>query len=454
MPTIFECPVCYLTDDTGRRLDPCKANTIQYTVISCHKMSHYKKLSLGEVVFLYQVTVLVEGYISVYINDTKASDPIPFSKAQTLSLYAPNCDHLIFTVEKFSCQVNPIFTNDKLTYQLEISVNIETIARATGEIDLVVPVLSFPFNSVENKLLPSADNMWISADKIYDREFFSSEITIFYQRTTLKAEVSQYNAFSDGIKKIYTNADEITEYGNKGILNPNSVSYLSLFINGVLQPTVNYTVAEGLLTLEADNVPIENAPILTRFITLKDKNSNLLKGEIYQYNTISNGAKREFTNADEIIMYGNQGILDPNEVSFYNVYINGVLQPKSNYALMKGLLVLTSVDIPPAGAPIIVEFLTMKDSDNKLLMASLSQYNTLADNKKIYMNKDELMMYGTNGIPNPELASYQNLSINGVIQPSVNYTVSTGLLTLNTEDTPIKGVPIYLQSIYLYTQEY
>lgn len=456
MSTIFECPVCYLTDETGRRLDPCKANAIKYTILSCHKIHSQKKSELpsGEAICLYQVTVLLEGYITVYINHIKVSDPVPFSEIKTLSLYATSCDNFIFTVRRFCCQADPIFLIDKLTYQLEITVNIETIARAAGEIDFVVPVLSFPFHSVENKLLSNEDKIWISVYEVFDRESFTSEIIILYKRTLLKAEIYQYNTLSDGIKKIYTNSDELTEYGDKGILNPNSVSYLSLFINGVLQPKTTYTIGEGLLSLETDDIPIDMAPILIRFITFRDKNSNLLKGEIYQYNTLSNGVKREFTDADELIMYGNKGILNPNEVSFYNVYINGVLQPKTNYELMKGLLVLTSANIPQDEAPIIVEFVTIKDLDNKLLKGSLSQYNTLADNKNIYTNNDELTMYGNNGIPDPELTSYQNLSINGVIQPSVNYMVNTGLLTLKTEDTPLNGVPISLQSIYLYFQEF
>ncbi len=35
----------------------------------------------------------------------------------------------------------------------------------------------------------------------------------------LDADVYQYNALSDGIKRIYTNHDELSEYGARGILN-------------------------------------------------------------------------------------------------------------------------------------------------------------------------------------------------------------------------------------------
>ena len=53
-------------------------------------------------------------------------------------------------------------------------------------------------------------------------------------------DVYHYNTLSDGEKKVYTNEDELKEYGDRGILDPDSVSYYSLYINGVLQPKVNY----------------------------------------------------------------------------------------------------------------------------------------------------------------------------------------------------------------------
>lgn len=454
MPAIFEYPVCYLTDDIGRRLDPCMANSIQYSVISNQRIHKCKKLYKNEIIYLYHVTVLVKGFITVYINNVQVSSPIPFSETQTLSLYAPCCNHFVFTVKKFSCHASPVFSDGRTTWKLNITIPIDSIARAEGEIEIIVPLIHhlYPAES-ELPANCSMNKVWLDVCQVYDRTAFTSVISIPYTKTLLRANVYQYNAYSH-VSKIYTNADEITEYGNKGILDPNSVSYLNMFINGVMQPQVNYTVTAGMLTLNTSDISINKAPVLIQFITLKDKNGNLLKGEVYQYNTVSNGVKREYTNADELTMYGNKGILNPNDVSFYNAYINGVLQPEINYDLTEGLFVLKTLDVPLTGAPIIVEFVTVKDLGGRPLLSELSQYNTLAANKKIYTNQDELTAYGHDGIPNPELTSYQNLGINGVYQPSVNYTVNTGLLTLNTDDTPMNGAPIYLQSVYLYQQEY
>ncbi|HZJ76737.1 MAG TPA: DUF4183 domain-containing protein, partial [Oscillospiraceae bacterium] len=88
-------------------------------------------------------------------------------------------------------------------------------------------------------------------------------------QSVLYADVYQYNALSDGIKKIYTDDDELNEYGDRGILDPNSVSYFNLFINGVLQPKVNYKIEKGLLVLKTKDVPLKGSPIIITFVTFR-----------------------------------------------------------------------------------------------------------------------------------------------------------------------------------------
>ena len=70
------------------------------------------------------------------------------------------------------------------------------------------------------------------------------------------------------MKNTYTNADELIIYGNRGILDPNNVSYYNLFINAVIQPYVNYSVQEGLLTLNTGDLPLKGSPISLQFITV------------------------------------------------------------------------------------------------------------------------------------------------------------------------------------------
>jgi len=184
--------------------------------------------------------------------------------------------------------------------------------------------------------------------------------------------------------------------------------------------------------------------------TFYNNNNKVLDVSNYQYNTISNGIKKEFTNNDELLIYGDYGIPDPNNVSFFNLFINGVLQPETNYYVRPGLLTLTITEPPKENAPIILEYLVIKDENNQLIKAETYQYNTLSNGGKTYTDADELSDYGDRGILDPNQTSYNNLFVNGVIQPSINYTVEQGILTLTTEYAPIEKSPILVKFISLY----
>lgn len=99
-------------------------------------------------------------------------------------------------------------------------------------------------------------------------------------------------------------------------------------------------------------------PIVLEYLTIKDENNQLLKAETYQYNTLANGLDI-YTNADELTMYGNRGILNPQQVSFENLFVNGVIQPKINYIVEEGTLMLKSEDMPIEGAPISIQFISL-----------------------------------------------------------------------------------------------
>lgn len=86
------------------------------------------------------------------------------------------------------------------------------------------------------------------------------------------------------------------------------------------------------------------------------KQEKVLKTDLLQYNAVSDGKKFIYTDSDEELDYGKTGILDPKEVSFYNLFINGVLQPATLYTVSKGVLVLNCSEPPIAGAVIILQF--------------------------------------------------------------------------------------------------
>lgn len=82
----------------------------------------------------------------------------------------------------------------------------------------------------------------------------------------LKVETFQYTALSDGVKNVYMNADGFPEFDSSPILDPQEVSYVNLFINGLLQPPSTYTVQPGILTLT--EVPNAGAPIILQFVII------------------------------------------------------------------------------------------------------------------------------------------------------------------------------------------
>ncbi|WP_261132621.1 DUF4183 domain-containing protein [Bacillus sp. Marseille-Q3570] len=111
-----------------------------------------------------------------------------------------------------------------------------------------------------------------------------------------------------------------------------------------------------------DYLPPKGCPLIyPRDDQYSDGYESILKAETYTYFTLAKGQKRVYTNLDELIQYGNCGILDPEKVSYYNLYINGVLQPSNIYMIKKGRLHLLSSDLPPSGAPIIIQFIIIRN---------------------------------------------------------------------------------------------
>ncbi|CCW08620.1 DUF4183 domain-containing protein [Bacillus sp. GeD10] len=77
-----------------------------------------------------------------------------------------------------------------------------------------------------------------------------------------------YHTIAKQDQFVYTNADGITAYNSSPILSPNTVSYINLFVNGVIQPLNMYTVETGKLTLLSETSPLPGTPITLQFLTL------------------------------------------------------------------------------------------------------------------------------------------------------------------------------------------
>ena len=90
----------------------------------------------------------------------------------------------------------------------------------------------------------------------------------FCYRPPLSTLVKKFIAISDGEKRIYTNQDMVTEFGEIKITDPNKVSYVNVFINGVLQPSINYEITEGEFLLKSIDIPHRGVPIIIQFVTI------------------------------------------------------------------------------------------------------------------------------------------------------------------------------------------
>ncbi|MEC0041345.1 DUF4183 domain-containing protein [Bacillus anthracis] len=77
-----------------------------------------------------------------------------------------------------------------------------------------------------------------------------------------------FYTFADGEKLIYTDSDGLAQYGTTHILSPDEVSYINLFINGILQPQPLYQVSTGQLTLLDNQPPSQGSSIILQFIII------------------------------------------------------------------------------------------------------------------------------------------------------------------------------------------
>jgi hypothetical protein len=432
------CPLltCRLTDRDGNPLNPYIPNSIEHTVLDApEQMDVCENCPMTN-----SMQVAVEGYAAVYSGEKRISAPIPFCMIQSLCLSVPKGSHLTFQVKVFHCWAVPVWCDGSAAIErIKLLIRVETVVSSKAPATLLVPQVDSGLHVI--------DRVCIRTDRIYDCVRFRSECCICYNNCTLKADISQYNTISDGEKRTYLNSDELKEYGDQGILSPQEVSYYNVFVNGVLQPKVNYVLKKGELTFTTQDVPSKGQAVMILFNTIKGFGGQIMNVADWQYNAVSDGERKIYTNEDELQKYGNHGIPSSSEVSYFNLYINGVLQPTVNYKVIKGVLKLTTADAPSKGALVILESIVIRDPAGQLFRMETYAYNARSNGGKIYTDQDEIRMYGNQGITVQDESFYQNLFVNGVLQPDVNYMVKQGYLIFETEDSPTVGSPISLQFV-------
>lgn len=84
-----------------------------------------------------------------------------------------------------------------------------------------------------------------------------------------KVDTYEFYALSDGLKRIYTAADALPGHGVRRILSPDEVSYMNLFINGMLQPRQSYQVSKEKLVIRTEDIPAKGTPIILQMIIVR-----------------------------------------------------------------------------------------------------------------------------------------------------------------------------------------
>lgn len=409
------------------------------------------------------------------INGNVIKDYLP-DISQNIIMFVPDSrdefsfDILVETSSKILAQ--PININNQLCF----TVGVFIIIKAKGKVQLLIP--SYDYYPVPSYCESFSNVSAIDIFKLKEfPNFFPLQRESYFQKKSMKSKpcnlcppifgnISIEKYITSGPLEVATDVPNTWEIEIKVSNNGHGpVSNVIVTDTLFLDDLISFNV----ISLSQGSIDKENNSIIWDIGTLNSgatvvlvaeitgsfdgENDNIIKVENYQYNTVSDGVKREFTNDDEIKVYGDKGIPEPNLVSCLNLFINGVLQPEVNYTVNSGLLTLKTVDIPQKGVPIILEYLIIKNSINELLKAEVYQYNALSNETKIYTNSDELTTYGDKGILDPNENSYQNLFINGVIQPAVNYLVESGILILKVKYVPIERAPISIQFVTVFIED-
>ncbi|MFV0517418.1 MAG: DUF4183 domain-containing protein [Aminipila sp.] len=433
---------CCLTDKNGTILNPISPGAITYTQQKntlLNSPSKYTSSKSCNEYHFHRVSVCIQGYVSLFFQGKTFSPPIEFCITRELLLPEGKNTLQYFWTTNFCCHIIPIyFGNKKVIEKAKIFIDICSSVMSCHNILLKLP----PTNQ------PVTESMaeYIYAEKVIRMAEFESDTVVEYNRI-LNADTHFYVARANGIKNEYKNEDALPEYLSGNILALEDISYCHLFVNGVLQPKCNYDIQEGILRFNTLDVPPDNSFIVIKFVTFKDDLGNVFPAETYYYVARSNGTQRLFTNADSIPIYTNNGIPSLSAVSFHSFYINGVLQPKINYEIHDGEIEILSQDVPNNGVLLMLESIILKNTNNMLIPAEIEQYNAYSSGNKVYTNFNEIPMYGTVGISDPENTSYQHLLVNGLIQPPINYSVQQGVITLDTLTAPIENAPLILQSV-------
>ncbi len=147
---------------------------------------------------------------------------------------------------------------------------------------------------------------------------------------------------------------EIGDFSIGGeICNLFSSVSITKFIRTGIYITLNIEPFNGIKCLGKVNAKLE----IPKGITDNDNGNNALKIKTSEYIAIAIKNKKKYYNNDGLENFNK--IRDPSSVSYYNLFINAMLQPPEFYEVLKGELILKTQDLPLKGSYIILQSITV-----------------------------------------------------------------------------------------------
>lgn len=305
---------CYLSDSDGHPLYPCAEGAIEYRNLSANDNAGIAQQYRGPngVVTRRSHAVLAGGWVTAYSMDGAVQRTLRFDMLRCVRLCGPKTNLSAHTLG-FACHAQPVL-----------------VATASG-------------GCAEHL------RVWVRLAAAAVQEqggcaVFEAQTVLFCAAHPLRGESGQFTAFAQETQRVFTDADKAAQYDPQPIPEPCDITFGNVFVNASLQPDVNYSWTQGEIALLTRDAPQPRAPVEAEFERVWGQDGCLLRAAQNYYVAVGNGSQTVFTDADGLPQYGG-GILPPESVTFYRLFVNGVLQPKAVYELQEGRLRLTE---PPA----------------------------------------------------------------------------------------------------------
>lgn len=323
---IDEC-CCYLSDACGNSICPYQCGSISYEELSYpqNRVQVQQLLSDDRLACQVEVAVRIKGYVTAVEGAGEPIETVPFGKIKIIRLPFLPQGRLEFTTTHFTCRIKRAANSCSIPSEfMEVVIRLEACVCADAG---------------------------ACAGKCYT---FQTCIGAVCKRPAIRATAYQYNAIAKERQNIFTDEDELSEYGSHGIPSPRDAAICKVFVNGFLQPPTNYDLQKGRLRFKTEDFPAKGAVVSVYTARLKWNRRAVTS----YYVAVADGVKTTFRNEDALTEYGDKGIPSPCDVSFVNLYVNGVLQPAPVYRMEKGLLELSSA--PETGQYVILESVIIK----------------------------------------------------------------------------------------------